>query len=120
MKKQHDFIIIPLHIYPFDVLVSRQSTKDLTAKLKTLLPEDVHHEIEEAIAKDKGRTTMFSSGQSVIHLLDFNSGIIAHEVFHVVDFLMTRLEMPLVHENQEAYAYLLGYIVEKIHLWIDE
>jgi len=118
MKTKKDYIIIPFVIYPFDLMVSIQNESDFIGTLKKILPEDVHDEINIVLPKGRGRSAMFSSGQSVIHLSSFDEGTIAHESFHIVQYLMARLETPLVIDTEEPYAYLLEYIVNEIHKWL--
>lgn len=49
----------------------------------------------------------------------FDAGIISHEASHVVFEICERLGIRYGIENQEAFAYLHGYIVQKIYegLW---
>jgi len=44
--------------------------------------------------------------------------VIAHEIFHVVEFLMDKLTMSLCQENDETYAYLIGYITKEIYKFV--
>ena len=49
----------------------------------------------------------------------FDTGTIAHEALHVTFEICERLGIRYDIENQEAFAYLHGYIVQKIYegLW---
>lgn len=43
-----------------------------------------------------------------------DDGTMAHEAFHVVRHIMATIGMPLSDESDEAYAYLLGWLVREI------
>lgn len=46
--------------------------------------------------------------------------VIAHEVFHITTFIMERIGMELiVMKSDEAYAYLIGYLTDKIYCIMD-
>lgn len=42
-------------------------------------------------------------------------GTLAHEIFHAVTFILTRIGMSLTNESDEAYAYLIGYLTKEIY-----
>lgn len=44
---------------------------------------------------------------------DYNS--LAHEVFHIVDFLMAKIGIKLTMKTCEAYAYLIGHLTGEIY-----
>lgn len=43
-----------------------------------------------------------------------NEGIIAHEAFHAATFILCPIDIKLSWESDEAFAYLIGYIVNEI------
>jgi len=112
MKK---YTIIPYKVYPFDVLVSFQSYEELRKLLIKILPEDVHKDINIFEDEYAARTVMFASGQTCIHFNEVTHGRIAHEAFHAISFLMSRIECPLNRDTDEPYAYLLAYLVNEIY-----
>lgn len=65
----------------------------------------------------KGRATLFNSKHCLIRFYktaDINT--IAHECFHMVTLLMDFIGLKFdLNHNDEAYAYLLGYLVEEIY-----
>ncbi len=75
------------------------------------------------MAKTKiGRMIMFKGGQSVIRLNfmpkindPFEMGLLQHEIFHAVGFILSEINTPLVNETHESYAYLVQYLTEKIY-----
>lgn len=51
----------------------------------------------------------------------FNSGsvgVLAHEITHVTYLILRDVGMELTDSSQEAYAYLNGYITEKVYDYI--
>ena len=45
-------------------------------------------------------------------------GIIAHEVQHIVSNICRDCNMPRDTDNDEPFAYLSGWITEKIYFWL--
>lgn len=115
MTPKVKYKIIPYVIYPFNVIVSFQKFSELEKTLKEILHEDVWDEIKIFDNDFSARTVMFSSGQTCICFRKFYHGIVAHEVFHAVDFLMDKIGMSLVPESNEAYAYLIEYLTNEIY-----
>lgn len=102
MKKKHKLnFIIPLVIYPFDILVSFGETdRELGAKLKSLGihgQEDLWHLKANT---GVGRTCRFDNGGTLIRLKnfpdsEFDYGCMQHEAFHAVCYIMNSLGMSL-------------------------
>lgn len=113
------YFIVDLVIYPFDIMVSiDESDKVLLKRLKIINKQDKKN--LEMNHNAIGRAVMLSTNQSVIRIKSVKDksllwNRISHEIFHCVTFLMNRLNMPLADYNDEAYAYLIGYITENIH-----
>ena len=69
--------------------------------------------------KKVGHVTRFDNNAMLLRLREYPTtpedyGIIAHEVFHVVELLFERVGMPLADSSSEAYAYLIGYVTQEI------
>lgn len=115
--------IIPLVVYTFDVMVSiAQTDEEIKGVLKKHLPADIHDELHLAEFKNgsQGRAVMFSNGATLIrirHQVKYASvrGVLAHEIFHVAEFIMDRIGIKHSLECSEAYAYLIGYLTEEIY-----
>lgn len=119
--------IVDLVIYPFDVMFSvGESDNKLKRTLKKMLHPDAY---QVAYSDDfligfnrnsvQGGQTLFIHGhrQTVVRLGRSPShGTIAHEIFHAVELLLRELKMTLCADNDEAYAYLIGYITEQFYL----
>ena len=110
--------LIDYVIYPFDLLVSICESDEIVRDiLKEKLPEEHHGEIDVIFADSEARAVRFPNGATVIRFVnDPSPGLIAHESFHAVEFLMDAIEVP----TGEAWAYLLQYIVNSITNKINE
>ena len=124
-KKQTNInFIIPLVIYPFEVVVSiAQDNEQLGKVLDTMsnLTEEDIRACGYPSEYTKGRAVMFSTNASIIRLKELpqtpaDFGTLAHEIFHIVTFIMDRVGMKLAIEvSDEAYSYLIGYLTEQIY-----
>ena len=106
--------------YPFEVLVCIGTEhKDVLKYLRKYT--DVSEEESEAlILTGNGRACMLNDGKTVLQLnnkinpIDFYATL-AHEVFHVVEFLFHRVGIKHDFETSgEAYAYQIQYITGSI------
>lgn len=120
-KKKFNFII-DLTIYPFHVMVSiGESDKKVLQRLKKYGmdysdPNFIAYQTEHA----HGRTCRFESGAMLLRLRQVpttaeDKGRLAHEVFHLAEFLFNNIGLKHHVRCGEAYAYLIGYITEKIY-----
>lgn len=57
----------------------------------------------------------FRCADIVLRKDKLNFGLIAHELFHCVSYIMKHVDIPLSEESEEAYTYLIGYLTEMIH-----
>lgn len=119
--KQNFFI--ELEIYPFDVMISVDESDDELRKTLQGYKID-SDEIENLMnmpETTRGRHVFFkSSHQTVVRLVSQPKriemeGVIIHEIFHVVTYIFKSIGMKLKLEvSDEAYAYLMQYLTEKI------
>ena len=118
--------IIPLVIYPFDVMVSIGEThEELNKRLKRY---DISLDQEESDHFDRtslqGRTILFPTGQTILRLkkvpeTPFEYGVLAHEIFHAATFILHRVGIKLeLQTSDEAYSYLIGYLTAEIYIKI--
>lgn len=112
------FKIIPVEIYCTEIVVSIGQTDD-----------EIFDECKKRWEWDKYEDTVISavSCQSLANF-SFNSkmlmirfkekepkdGLIAHEAFHASFRILNSIGLNPSYETEEAYAYLLDYIVNKI------
>jgi len=110
------FRVIPIEVFGHDIVVSIGQTD-----------EALYEEIEENTSKkdfDKymanqkaiATTHKLRSGCILIRFKDDidNIGIVAHEAFHAVVFLFKKIGIEYAYESEEAYAYTLEYLTNKI------
>jgi len=117
-------LLIPLVIYPFDIMV-----------MMGYSDEEVRYELSqnEAISEADinlamlnhttviGRTVLFDTNQTFLRFAEIPTtpldyGFLQHEIFHVVTFVMHVIGMKLkIGVSDEAYAYLVGYVTERIY-----
>lgn len=119
-KKKPINFILPLVIYPFDIMVSFGQSDD---QLKRYLKKwGIKWDKDLELAPTGlGRTAMLNGNQTVLRLKNVPVSVtdystLAHEIFHAVAFIMDRIGMSLVIcQSDEAYAYLIGYITKEVY-----
>ena len=118
MKQKSLNFIIPLVVYPFDVMVSfGESDKQLEMALGKY---NIKWSDNMKVI-GQGLFYMTESNQSIIRLKkvpqsDDEFGYLHHEIFHAVTYILDRVGMKLIlGKSCEAYAYLTGYITEEIY-----
>ncbi len=114
--------IIPLVVYPFDVMVSFGQTDDELLKnlLKCLTEEQIRNKELWSDNEKDGGTVIFASGQTLIRMPKIPKsakeyGTLQHEIFHATEFVLSRIGMILCDKSDEAYAYLIGYLTTQIY-----
>lgn len=119
-KSQPLNFVIPLVVYPFDVMVSiAEPNENLKKRLIKCGVNESEIDLDHSVT-NRGRCVMFSGNQTLIRVYvrpetPAQYSHLQHEVFHAVQFIMDRIGMPLTYESGEAYAYLVGYLTEKIY-----
>jgi hypothetical protein len=125
MKKSKLNSIIPLIVYPFQVMVSfNESDEELGKKLIRLGVDNEDHLWQFDRETQIGRACQFKCGALLIRLkkfpdTPFEYGCLQHEVFHAVTYLALSIGLVLeIGVSDEAYAYLVGYLTEQIFIEI--
>ena len=63
-----------------------------------------------------GRSAYLNSGQTALWVSNpGDKGTLAHEIFHIACYITEKVGISLCHESDEAYAYLIGYITNKVN-----
>ncbi len=115
----------PLRVYPFEVVVAFGCKDTEVVRYITKL-NDGQPLLERTKADIRmddgagGKTVHFTDGDCLIRLrrvpkTPAGRGILAHEVSHVVEYVMEKIGMPHAHDSREAWAYLTEYITEQIY-----
>jgi hypothetical protein len=124
------FFVIETPPYPFSIAVSIGQTKrDFNTSIKTLGNYNLNDIIEFFSCSHMGQTCNNEGDNLVIVMLkaDANHGVIAHELFHAVTFVMSKVGINLHslsedknNSTEEAYAYMIEYITNKFYDKIEE
>ena len=117
--------IIQLHIYPIDVMLSvGQTHKELCDSIEGKLNRKLSLSDINMLILDESKEAACAvlEGNKIVLILkklpntpsDF--GALSHEIFHAtactLDYLGAKLEVGV---SDEPYAYLLGFITEKVY-----
>lgn len=122
-SKSYNFII-PLVVYPFDIMVSiGQTDAEFRKSITKDMPPSILKDLEEDQAilsmpiTNDGRTVNLPTGhQTIIRIkrsitAPRDYGILAHEIFHAVSFILMRMGINLeIEKTDEVYAYLIDYV----------
>ena len=122
-------LLIPLVIYPFDIMVmmgySDEEVRHELSQYEGISEEDINLAMFKTYTT-KGRAVMFETNQTFLRIREIpetplDYGFLQHEIFHAVTFVMHTIGMKLkIDYSDEAYAYLVGYLTEKIYEEIDK
>lgn len=119
--------IIPLVVYPYDVMVSIRETPDQWSKAisKKWKQEEILDDIKKRERPtQQGLSYVYTSESclaAIIKLSRFDKsnpsdhGVLAHEIFHITTFILAQCGLKLNDKSYEAYAYLQGYITQEIY-----
>jgi hypothetical protein len=112
------FKIIPIEIYGTELVVSIGQTDDeIFDECKKRWEWDEYRDTVISAVSGQNLATFSSSPKMlIIRFKERNpkDGLIAHESFHAVFRILNSIGLNPSYETEEAYAYLLDYIVNKI------
>lgn len=117
MKNKSKSFIIPWIIFPFETMVCLGMKQEEVLKVLDkydLTEEDKEHVVMEGT----GRTVIFSGNGTLLWLKEYpdpGSGVLAHECFHVVFFLLDKIQITIGDTNDELVAYMLQYLIDEIY-----
>lgn len=110
--------IVPLEVYPFDIMFSFNETDD---ELRSTFNKYniIESNYFESTLK-RGKCSVLDTGQIVIRLKNYPDspeeyGYLAHEIYHAVNFLMEKIGVKFSEDSEECFAYLIAFITTKIH-----
>lgn len=109
-------------IYPIDLVLSYDvnsvDLKYLDRDLSTIRlhsnieAETVPIKLRNDLANNEGRNNM---AVAIFFMQkDITNKLAAHEALHVVSFMFDRLGIPFCDATEEAWAYLLGWVIDCI------
>lgn len=113
--------IVELKPYPFEVFFSfNQHDWAFNQSLKKLGVEDFDDpEFHNPVCL--ARTSSTAAGATIVRFKNFDKtafgyGIVAHEIFHVVEMIFDRIGIKHhVKYSSEAYAYQIQYLIEQVY-----
>lgn len=117
-KSKGRYFEIPLTVYPFTVVVSVDQSDEKLLKELDKYQKNWSEEDKERM-KMRGMGRFFEIPTYNLFLIRLEThhdkyemiSLITHECFHAVSYLMKSINMELtLGTNDEAYAYLIGYI----------
>lgn len=118
MKNKKLNFIIPLVVYPFDVMVSLGQTDE---ELKVSMAKYNVDWSDKMKCTGKGLFYMTKENQSLIRQWNYPTtpedyGSVQHEIFHCVTHILDRIGMKLVlYKSDEAYSYMVGFLTTEIY-----
>jgi hypothetical protein len=119
--KSNRMFIVKGEIYPFDILVSfGDSEKKLRKELSKILPDETAVSELFIDPLGAGRTMIFSTGQTLLWLKEKPTDInglatLNHEIFHCVCFILERIGVTFSADSDEAYAYFIQHLTNKMY-----
>jgi hypothetical protein len=122
-KKVKGDLLIPIEIYGSFLVVSvNQSRKEINSSYNVNVSKDQYIEkdsLARTIKTHQGSTLLmikYLKGQDKAKL----AGTIAHECFHCAMFILDRAGLTVNWNSDEAYAYLISFLTEKITKFISD
>lgn len=112
--------IVSCEVFPYDILVCfGESGKRLFKELGHYIGKSEIKELKRLNFRS-GKSIMFSGGQTLLWLKEkpknvSGLAILSHEIFHCTCFILEKVGIPLSETSDEAYAYLLQFISNKIY-----
>lgn len=116
--------VTDLGAFPFEIYISVCDTDQQFLKgLRKILEPHEWQEVSESeymgMQSLNGRTSQFLSGALILRTVDdpstpIGAGVIAHEVFHAVHYVMDSVGIPFSDDTNEVYAYHIQFLMEKI------
>ncbi|TXG86622.1 MAG: hypothetical protein E6R13_00150 [Spirochaetes bacterium] len=111
------FKVVPVDVYNRDVLVSIDQTDDeLYDSIGSGYFDSKEHFLEQYEDFGDARVIVHSKGFIVMRFAKpiTELGIVAHESFHAAFSMLDHVGMRCCFDTEEAYAYLIQHIVNKV------
>lgn len=106
--------IVRCGVYPYDVLFTVGTTEEHVINyLKNKCGYILDQEEKDCLKFNgkAGRTLRLKNNAYILWVKNHGLPVIGHEIFHVAELLMEKINVPLNENTSEAYAYLIE------HLW---
>ena len=123
---KNTFKVIKGTVYPFDLLVSiNQTDEEFYSEVAHLSDDDLESVFLNLDETVLARSYFTKNNISIVRFVNINKqdiphGLISHEALHITSYILKRVGIDFSFETEEAYAYLLHYIVDNIYLIIEK
>lgn len=114
-------MLVRCGIYPFDVVFSLgESDESFRRYMRRLKVSEEDIKTMTVTARRNGHTGMTDTGAIMVRTWSIPNtphrcGVLAHEIFHAAHFILDRVGMRLSMDSDEAFAYLIGYLTERVY-----
>lgn len=120
MEKTHT--LLHLDVFYRDILLIWGNEEQTRQVLAVFHDEDEINELMESINFTGGKgTTVYSASHNAFFVwlpelpkTAQEVGFLVHELFHVTYAVMENIGVSLSEDSEEAFAYTIGYLTEKI------
>ncbi len=87
--------------------------------------DSLYNEVEKSIDNYAGLAIEVHSGLYILYMNKkpkkaYHKSILAHEIFHITSYIMSRIDLKLSNDNEEVYAYLNGFITREFYKKINK
>jgi hypothetical protein len=120
--KKAGITMIKGEIYPYDVIVALGATRDeiIAYAEKRFVNAFTAKDLEELVMVGQGRTVRLENKAMVCWTKHFpktssDFGFLAHEIFHTADITLHHAGLKLTAESDEAWAYYIGWLTDRIY-----
>lgn len=111
--------IIHSGVYPYDILYTVGTTEKEVA-------EYLHKKCSYRLSEDdikvmnfkgcKGKTIRLENNAYILWTKDSGLPVLGHEIFHVAELIMEKINVPLNEHTSEPYAYLIEHLWREVTL----
>lgn len=108
--------VIPTTVYPVPIHIFYGEEDKAHKFFKKSLDKRDKERIKEFFTGSyNARTCQTAYSGIALHFKNIRPGIIAHEMFHCVEFVFEKIGIIHCDETSETFAYYLDYLVEQVH-----
>lgn len=122
MSKEKNSYLIDLAIFKRNLLIIFGGKEQLMRELRKYhTEEEVEGVLEGFTFKENGKTVYDAKFNTFFIWMPEKpktaqeAGTLAHEIFHATCAMLENIGMALSDDSEEAYAYTIGFITEKLN-----
>ncbi len=112
---------IKVKLFLSNILVFIGNSNDFLIYIRDIIKENsLYDKIENSIDNYDGLSIEVYSGLYILYMKEkpkksYHKSILAHEIFHITSYIMSRIDLKLSNDNEEVYAYLNGFITREFY-----